>query len=251
MHFLRLRRRFRYAIGFIGLRKSDVWLSSYPKSGNTWVRFFISNYLSLTYLDGQEITFPILYQMMPELGMSNLLKRWPYSGCPRVIKMHLHYRRLLDRQRSIGVVRDPRDVMVSQYHFLKDRDRPLYTGDFKSFFRDTVEQWFQHTVSWIDHWDLMVRYEELKCSPERQFRRILDFFGVSVDDSTLRESIKRSDIRNVRKSEKMVPPELMKSDSKFRFARDGRVNQWPEYLSDSDLDYFYALQKRYDVKLYK
>ena len=28
------------------MRKNLVWLASYPKSGSTWVRFFLANYLA-------------------------------------------------------------------------------------------------------------------------------------------------------------------------------------------------------------
>ena len=41
-----------YGAGILGLRAQDVILASFPKSGSTWVRFFLCNLVSLRYWEG-------------------------------------------------------------------------------------------------------------------------------------------------------------------------------------------------------
>jgi hypothetical protein len=151
-------------------------------------------------------------------------------------------------------VRDPRDVMVSYYHFLQVRDAPLFRGDFSGFIRNSkygLKSWFEHTASWIEQWDLIVRYENLRSNPVEECKRLLEWLDVSVNDGDLKELVHRSDIRNISKSEKTAPPSRAKNDSKFRFIRNGQQRQWPEYFGDKDLDYLQKLKENAELNLYE
>jgi len=88
----------------------DVFLVSYPKSGNTWTRFLISN---LVYPE-QPANFGNINELIPDPeGLSKRhLARLPR---PRVIKSHQYFHPRYER--ILYVVRDPRDVAISEYHF--------------------------------------------------------------------------------------------------------------------------------------
>jgi len=87
----------------------DVFLVSYPRSGNTWTRFLLGNLL----WQNDPVTFLNIESRIPEIYFNpdrfmRALQR------PRLLKSHEsfqpHYPHV------IYIVRDPRDVAISFYH---------------------------------------------------------------------------------------------------------------------------------------
>jgi estrone sulfotransferase len=238
-----------YALGFAGMRAEDIILASFPRSGSTWVRFVLCNLISLREWNGKEVEFALLNETMPALGANTLLRRWPHSTIPRVVKTHKRYLPIFRRNRSIGIIRDPRDVMVSFYHYQKDRRR-TYAGSFAEFLRDEhlgLENWFRHYTSWRNHWTLVVRYEDLRRDSLSGFRHILSMLGTSVPEDSVREAIRRSSLEEIRGVEATVPGSETKN---ARFARNGGIRQWLSYFSEEDLTYCDALLERFEVDLW-
>ena len=155
----------------------DTFLTSYPRSGNTWTRFLLGN---LVHPD-EPITFLNVERLVPDMYKSAdwVLRRLPR---PRVLKSHecfdARYRRV------IYIVRDPRDVAISNYHWetkLRSfpEDRPI--EEFVPRWMDgnywrRVGSWADHVNSWLatrqDHPGFMlVRYEDMQESPQRELAR--------------------------------------------------------------------------------
>ena len=88
----------------------DIFIVSYPRSGNTWTRFLIGN---LVYQD-ESITFANVESRIPEIYLfpDRVLRA---IDRPRILKSHESFDPRY--QRIIYVVRDPRDVAVSCYHY--------------------------------------------------------------------------------------------------------------------------------------
>lgn len=241
-----------YTTGVLSLRRSDVILSSYPRSGSTWIRFILCNLISLSEWNGRRIDFSILNDTMMELGNNNLLQSWPYSTTiPRVVKTHLKYIPLFYRNRSIGVIRDPRDTMVSYYHYKKDRQCE-FRGTFHEFLRHPdfgLSSWFEHYQSWRERWTLVIQYENIRENTHREVRNILHLLEAdNLPESIVHEAIRRSDIRNIRSIDDL--PERAKPNIQAQFARSGRTEQWPFYFSDEDLRYYSELLEKYNVRVY-
>src|SRR5205807_6176262 len=127
----------------------DIFIVSFFKSGNTWARFLLSNLLNpraSNSLEKIERMSPDTYQFRYDDFCK--LQR------PRLIKSHEcfdpRYRRV------IYIVRDPRDVAISLYHFLRKRRAiddgvPLATYASEWFIRGTGSgvTWREHVGSWI------------------------------------------------------------------------------------------------------
>jgi sulfotransferase family protein len=238
-----------YTLGFLGVRREDVILSSFPRSGSTWVRFLLANLIDLVESNSGPIDFPLLNKTMPALGTNNLLEAWPHSAIPRVVKTHKPYLPFFGRNRSIGIIRDPRDVMVSYYHYQKDR-KGRDIGAFAEFIRNPhfgLESWLKHYTSWHNHWTLAVRYEDLKEDPFREFNRILAVLGVSYPEDLVHETTSRTTLQSTRNAEKSS---LSSAKPEARFARSGQIRQWPTYFDRQDLIYYDQLMTRHKITLY-
>jgi estrone sulfotransferase len=244
----RVRSSILHLLGFVGMRSRDVLLSSFPRSGNTWVRLLLCNLVSLCEWEGRPVDFPALDATMVELGVNNLLAPCPYSTIPRVIKTHRPYLPLFGRNRSIGIARDPRDVMVSFYHFQKYRRR-AFTGSFSRFIRHRyfgLDSWFKHYTSWQDHWTLLVRYEDMLEDTTREFGRIVDLLEAGCSEGVLREAVHRSSFESVRRLENPSPS----SERQAGFFRSGQTQQWLSHFSPEDIAYYARLVEEYGIHIY-
>jgi len=159
----------------------DIFLVSYPRSGNTWTRFLLGNLID----QNDAVTFSNLESRIPEIYFNHdrFLRRLPR---PRMLKSHEcfqpHYPRV------IYIVRDPRDVAVSFYHHnVKARNIPddyplasfvprFIAGEFDQKFGS----WRDNVLSWTalraeNPGFVMLRYEEMKRDTAAALLRIADF----------------------------------------------------------------------------
>src|SRR5215472_5789172 len=89
------------------IRPTDVFLASYPRSGSTWVRF--TAYEAMT---GNPSEFGIVNSSFPTVG-EHFHAPELLAGGGRFIGTHEKYRTAY--QRAIYLIRDVRDVALSQY----------------------------------------------------------------------------------------------------------------------------------------
>ena len=95
---------------FPWFRSQDhIILASYPKSGNTWLRFILSHLYSV---GNVEVSFETIEQLIP--GVVKPWKRLFIKQMldPPVFKSHSHYVESNSHCRNIYIVRDPRDVYL-------------------------------------------------------------------------------------------------------------------------------------------
>ncbi|MEO7598352.1 MAG: sulfotransferase domain-containing protein, partial [Opitutus sp.] len=180
------------------LYHDDTLLVSYPKSGNTWMRFILANLLAKP---GSEIDFHNALEYIPDDSFSEL-NRFPR---PRVIKSHEPHR---DQPSAVVyIVRDPRDVYVSYFEYLRKKLPPEIT--FAAFLRkpDLYPcRWHTHVQSWLDQPSVrvLVRYEEMLSDCFGVMKRVLEAIPqISASDDLLREAIKASSFENMQKIEEV------------------------------------------------
>lgn len=128
----------------------DTFLVSFPRSGNTWTRFLVANLVHTE----DSVSFVNIERVIPDIHAHSrrYLKNIPR---PRILKSHEYfdprYKRLL------YIVRDPRDVAVSSYHFhLKQRQieegYPIvrYVSDFVAgTVWSSYASWGQNVGTWL------------------------------------------------------------------------------------------------------
>jgi estrone sulfotransferase len=237
-----------YLSALVGLRGDDTLLASFPRSGNTWIRLFLCNLISLREWNGRDVDFAIVNDTMPALGLTNLLGPWPHSTIPRIIKTHRPYSSLFGSVRSIGILRDPRDVMVSLFHYRRDR-KATFDGSFSQFIRHPrygLEAWFKHYASWQGRWTLTVKYEEMRENPAREFSRICDMIDVNPAKELFHEAIARSNTRSARRAEEAGSALA----DQARFVRSGSSGQWVQYFGEREMELYRELAATFDVRMY-
>jgi hypothetical protein len=219
----------------------DIFLVSYPKSGNTWTRFLVAN---LVYPDKQ-VDFANINDLTPdpEALTKRHLARMPR---PRIIKSHQYFDPCY--RRVIYIVRDPRDVLLSEYYFdikrgLINEGYPI--GDYVSRFVGTQERhvygtWGENVASWVyvrgnDPGFLLVRYEELQSAGARELARIAEFLGIAPDPNRLTSALERSSADRMRELEKKQA-HMWSSTKETRkdkpFVRAAKAGGWKQELPD-------------------
>ena len=163
-----------------------VWIASYPKSGNTWIRSFLCSYFFLD-LDKESFSFDVLRHMpvfpnkklfnafgsnpknLQELAKSwiqvqkkiNLNKKVNFLKTHNAFgnyKKH-HFTDKINTLGAIYIVRDPRDVLVSYSKHMKksisetlkliqDDNHIGFLEDQEGVIGDIRGSWSQHYNSW-------------------------------------------------------------------------------------------------------
>ncbi len=208
--------QFKYALQYVlGLDRAgnrytvfpdDTFLVSYPKSGNTWVRFLLAN---LKY-PNETVGFANINRLLPAPGVlsKRFLRTLPR---PRILKSHEPFD--VRFRKVIYLVRDPRDVAVSEYHFdLKKRyiEADVTLEQFVKRFiageTSSYGSWWEHAASWIGarHGNpafLLVRYEDLLSDSIGETAKIAEFLGIQAGPESLEAAVERSSADRMRKLE--------------------------------------------------
>jgi hypothetical protein len=228
----------------------DVFLVSYPRSGNTWTRFLLGNLLwqndPVTFLN-IESRIPEIY-FNPDRFMRGLRR-------PRLLKSHEcfqpHYPRV------IYIVRDPRDVAVSYYHHnVKAGNIPdhypmasfvqrFIAGEFDRRFGT----WRDNVLSWTALRQgapgfLLIRYEDMKRDPATvlagvaAFLERCSFRQIDARPEALQRTIELSSPERMRALEKQEGDQWVLTKGTRRdkpFVRSAISGGWKSQLAPESL----------------
>jgi hypothetical protein len=217
----------------------DVFLVSYPKSGNTWARFLLANLLH----PAQSVTFANLRCLVPDFDGGGTKRDFDRMPRPRIIKSHAcfdpHYPRV------IYIVRDPRDVAVSQYHYHRKRrkiedDFPIerFVAQFLTGEIWDNASWGQNVLTWVatregDPRFLLLRYEDMIADTGRELKKVAAFLGLHVPDEQVSRAVERSSAGQMRKMEQEQSDKsgLTKGSRKdLAFVRTASAGGWRSEL---------------------
>jgi Sulfotransferase domain len=189
------------------VRSDDTFLVSYPKSGNTWLRFLIANLLH----PDPPVGLLEADCLIPSVDAKSK-KFFDDMKSPRVIKSHFSF--IPAYKRVIYVVRDPRDVVMSQYHYQIKRGvleqgsgLDAFVGRFLKGEVCPYGSWGDNVGSWTatrrdDPNFLLLRYEDMLADVTSGAAKISNFLGFGQDASRIATAVERSSLENMRKVEK-------------------------------------------------
>ena len=203
-----------------------IWIASYPKSGNTYIRSFIASYY---FSKKGKFEFDLLLNILqfPSVKFSkkNIYSEkeasdnWIYNQNQffagdkiNFIKTHNSIEKFKDNQftssdqtlGAIYIVRDPRNLITSlMHHYSLDYDEAYskLTNENASLLEKPKDNdhsnftflgsWSNHYKSWKNSKDfktLFIKYEDLQNNKYDTFRRIIQFINdLKGDQSSINE----------------------------------------------------------------
>jgi estrone sulfotransferase len=233
----------------LGYKKEDIFLVSFPKSGNTWVKFFLLNLLTNSGELKADSSFKTLDETIPELSRDNLLKKWKFKIIPRFVKSHLSYQKIFFKNnKALLVVRDPRDVMVSFFLYVKNNFSYDFKGDFSEFIRDKamgLEACILHQISWKNSGAVIIRFEDLKTNGAEVLENALSTLDISVPKQLIKSAFDDASFEKMKIMESRPKKYTHTHKESYTFVRKGEKNQWQSYFSEADIDYYNSLLNNY------
>lgn len=260
----RLTRLFRCPEKFQPDAERDIFLVTYPRSGTTWVSCIAAE---LLYRRSPENLTEVV-SLVPDLrAMPSAWARWRQNGTYKyvpdvhvmpdksvvpaashyLIKSHFQLNGAPlfgEYRRVIYLIRDPRDILLSYYRFVRFVAR--YPGDLKEFAMDWMAgriwpcSWQEHVNSWlalrpqIAPFELtLLRYEDFVTDPVGQTEILAKSLRVEVEKARIEEITADTSPRAMRERE-------LKGNNgfspDFNFIGPAKPGNWKELRSRDERD---------------
>lgn len=251
-------------------RQRVWWLASYPKSGNTWVRAFLTAYMTgkvdinkmfftindladyYHHIVSPESLSELSFEEMAMLHPAAMLHLAHLQPGPIFCKTHningnFYGNRLISpaiTKGAVYIVRDPRDIVVSWSHHnghpldevidgLSDAGKGI---EGNNRMPHVLSTWTAHVKSYLDEKEfpvLLVRYEDLVEDPAGKFAEIVKFVGLDFDSSRVQAAVDLTAFEKLQQQER---------DNGFQermvgeFFNKGKVGTWFEALTQEQWD---------------
>lgn len=244
---------------------TDVLLVTFPKCGTTWFKALV---FSITNRDRFDFsTHPLLttspHDCVPFLEIFIDYQNRPtsnlnLSSSPRLLSTHIPYALLPDSVQSSGckivyVCRNPKDVFVSMWHFVKQvRSKhlpPLPLGEAFELFCKGITNFGPIWDQILGYWQvslkspekiLFLTYEDVKKEPMVYVKKIANFLGCPFSAEEEREGVVQEIIRlcsfeNLSKLE-VTEHGVFQMTKDFaienqHFLRKGQIGDWENHLT--------------------
>lgn len=230
-----------------------IFIAGLPKSGSTWVSDLLKS-------------FPGFSQFTPanwnqqyhvgEIGSAEheLHQGWekPFKGYLAVIKGHTwgtkknvgHLKK--SALRYILTVRDPRDVIISEYWFVKRTPHhaaynlanrvelgeyittKLEDGTFNRMTLDWIRMWLENREKSAS---TIVRFEDLLEDPHGRLREVSDFLGLNISEDEISNVVNLNSFENKASRKRGV-------ENTKTFLRKGTSGQWKEIFTEGQRELF-------------
>lgn len=217
----------------------DLYLVAFPKSGITWLSVLMANmHLKCSGLNVKASYYNIR-DFVPDIHQTRALKTHilKFPGF-RVIKSHSGYNPFYTK--IIYLIRDPRDVMVSYYHFRKNLG--LFDGNISDLIESGsfgINAWCRHVEGWFERTRTsqfinFVRYEDLHADPKDVIKRLYKLFGFHLSEDIFDYAVKNSTFSEMRKTEEYYSMSNLTLNPDFRFQRKGITGGFKVELAENE-----------------
>lgn len=235
---------FLYKNSIFKKKENYVWLASFPRSGNTWLRFLISDIILQKEGFKTNTILPInINSIIPDEHYP-VIKKDNYQSKQffQIIKTHKLFNNKMNK--IIFLYRNPLDALISYFYFEK-KENPNFNEDINIFILKTYPNWNEHSKSFLDKKEekiLFVSYESLINNTENTLQKIIKYLKIKdVSDEIISKAIKNHTFEKHQNIEKKTD-----TKNKILFFRKGQINQNDKDLSPKiKEEIFHATQNIY------
>jgi hypothetical protein len=221
-----------------GLEAHDAYVASYPRSGNTWLRFVLAELLT-----GEPVDFVGVDRVSPPVGTQDGAPRL-LPGGGRLVKTHEPYRPRYTK--ALYLIRDPRDVVISWYSLLTED--PASLRGFDAFLADFVAgrvagygSWQDHVSGWLAAAQRQpgaiqtARFEDMRADMPAFVARACALFGIDAGAAAIQTALRHNSKERMRELEREGLGYLKSLGWKSQGVRHGSIGGWRDVLEPRHL----------------
>lgn len=214
-------------------------LASYPRSGNTWLRFILFELFT-----GESAEFESAFRGIPEPGRRGpALELLPDAG--RIFKTHELPRS--EYHRAIYIVRDVRDVARSEQLFnlrmgYSEMDFHEFLMPFLAGKVNPFGSWKEHVTEWLraarDQRKkvLVLRFKDMHGDIRSALDRVFEFLEVRPERWAVERVIENNTLEQMKSKEDRTPPGVIRAPRpEIRWINKGQVGGWREWMSEAQI----------------
>ncbi|XP_028263522.1 sulfotransferase family cytosolic 2B member 1-like [Parambassis ranga] len=236
-------------------RPDDIIIATYPKSGTHWMQHVVG--LVLNGGDPTSVDTVYNWKRAPWLEQAatisfNLEER----PSPRVFSTQFHHnmmpRSFFDvNPKVIYVMRNPKDVFTSYFHFHEIASflvKPGSSSEFLHKFLDGKVQrgsWFDHVKSWLNAENkqhiMYISYEELSADLKASVAKVAEFLEKRLDDEVMEKIAEKCLFENMKENKIFHSEVVSKYLDHTKFFRKGVVGDWKNLLAAEEAEHFDAV----------
>ncbi|XP_074471880.1 amine sulfotransferase-like [Sebastes fasciatus] len=240
------------ALQHVDVRPSDIYLITYPKSGTIWMQQILvkimdaahpdqlmegTNRTRVPWLEGSSVDSFLRERPNPQIYRTHL----PTNMLPRGVKA--------ERIKVVYVMRNPKDVLVSLYHFSHSWVMLETPKSFEDFFQDFLNDdafmgsWFDHVREYYNEKDqmdiLFIRYEDMLKDLRGEVVKLCAFLGKDLSAEAIDHVVEISTFKNMKTNLKANYKDLVENKRyQKETMRKGVAGDWKNFFTVAQNEYF-------------
>uniref|UniRef100_A0A8D3CXT7 Sulfotransferase n=1 Tax=Scophthalmus maximus TaxID=52904 RepID=A0A8D3CXT7_SCOMX len=231
-------------------RQDDIIIVTYPKSGTTWSQEIVPLIMS----GGDQASVESLpnWERVPWLEQNTTCQfNLETRPSPRIFATHFHYNMMPPgffevKPKVIYVMRNPKDVFTSLFHYSKAASYFLLLITFPIQYSFIIQlmmaglpfgSWFDHVKGWLNAEDkdhiMYITYEEMI---------IVRFCNTEVIEKIADRCLFKNMKQNKMSNYSLAPRGIM-DQTKSEFLRKGITGDWKNQLTVAEAEFFDEVYK--------
>jgi len=243
------------AVTNMAMRTEDVMLVTYPKAGTTWLSQLVCLLLEKDVQDIRKAV-PIVEFAYPGKEPNAIYAEDAPS--PRIISTHLQpqfFEKSLSKSspKVIVLMRNPKDCLISYYHFYRaNLALGQFKGEFSEFFdmhKDNTVVYgdvVQHMTKWWKAYEkderfIFLTFEDMKSDPGNAVKVVSKFLGIELSQERVDEIVDKTSFAKMSKdptvNKENARGQGIHDASVSKYMRKGVVGDWASTFTEEQSNY--------------